>query len=145
VVRAARADIRDGLLDRRAWPVVTATSVVVAVGHGGVFVIAAWTTGSHASPARLWSLAMLVLLAMVVPLNIGGWGPREGVAAWAFAAAGLGAAHGVAAATAYGVMGLVATLPGGLVLAGDRIRRSMARRGAGAGTDLSSAADVPVT
>ena len=44
---------------------------------------------------RLWPLAMLVLLAMVVPLHVGGWGPREGVAAWAFAAAGLGAAQGV--------------------------------------------------
>jgi uncharacterized membrane protein YbhN (UPF0104 family) len=144
VVRAARADIRDGLLARRAWPVVTVTSVVVAVGHGSVFLVAAWTTGSDASPARLWPLAMLVLLAMVVPLNVGGWGPREGVAAWAFAAAGLGAAQGVATATAYGVMGLVATLPGALVLARDRIRRNGARRRSGAGTDLSGAADVPV-
>lgn len=122
--RAVRADIRDGLLDRRAWPVVMVTSVVVAVGHGTVFLVAAWTTGVDASPARLWPLAMLVLLAMVVPLHVGGWGPREGVAAWAFAAAGLGAAQGVATATAYGVMALVATTPGVLVLAGDRIRRS---------------------
>ena len=83
---------------------------------------------------------MLVLLAMAVPLNVGGWGPREGVAAWAFAAAGLGAAQGVTTATAYGVMGLVATLQGGLVLAGDRIHRSRARRRA----DTSSVADVPV-
>ena len=30
--------------------------------------------------------------------NIGGWGPREGVTAWAFAAAGLGASLGVATA-----------------------------------------------
>ena len=50
-------------------------------------------------------------------------GSSRGVAAWAFAAAGLGAAQGVAT-TAYGVMGLVATLPGVLVLAGDRFRRS---------------------
>ncbi|MGJ3561879.1 hypothetical protein ACR6C2_41015 [Streptomyces sp. INA 01156] len=28
---------------------------------------------------------------MALPLNVGGWGPREGVAAWAFGAAGLGA------------------------------------------------------
>jgi uncharacterized membrane protein YbhN (UPF0104 family) len=145
VLRAARADVRAGLLGRRAWPVVTVTSVVVGVGHGSVFLVAAWTTGSDASPARLWPLAMLVLLAMVVPLNVGGWGPREGVAAWAFAAAGLGAAQGVATATAYGLLGLVATLPGGLVLAGDRIRRGRARRRAYAGTDLGSAADVPVT
>jgi hypothetical protein len=61
---------------------------------------------------------------MVVPLNVGGWGPREGMAAWAFAAAGLGAEQGVAAATAYGVMGLVATLPGAAVLGVDALRRS---------------------
>ena len=144
VVRAARADIMAGLLDRRAWPVVTLTSAVVALGHGGVFMVAAWTTGANAPPARLWPLAMLVMLAMVVPLSVGGWGPREGVAAWAFAAAGLGAAQGVAAATAYGVMGLVATLPGALVLAGDRMRRSRARRRAAAGTDVGGVADVRV-
>ncbi|HLM05823.1 MAG TPA: lysylphosphatidylglycerol synthase transmembrane domain-containing protein [Blastococcus sp.] len=132
-VRAARADIRGGLLAPRAWPVIAVTSVVVAAGHAGVFLVAAWTTGSSASVAQLWPLAILVLLAMVVPLNVGGWGPREGVAAWAFAAAGLGAAQGVATATAYGVMGLVATLPGGLVLAGDRIRRGRAGRRSGAG------------
>jgi uncharacterized membrane protein YbhN (UPF0104 family) len=132
VLRAARADIRHGLLDRRAWPVVTATSVVVAGGHTGVFLVAAQTTGSTASPFRLLPLAMLVLLAMVIPLSIGGWGPREGVAAWAFAAAGLGADQGVAAATAYGVLGLVATLPGALVLAVDRTGRSPAL-GGGAG------------
>jgi glycosyltransferase 2 family protein len=139
-VRAARADIRDGLLDARAWPVVTATSVVVGVGHGSVFLVAAWTTGATASPARLWPLAMLVLLAMVIPLNIGGWGPREGMAAWAFAAAGLGAHQGVMTATAYGVMGIVATMPGGLVLAVDRLRRSRTRRR----SDASGAPDVPV-
>ena len=144
-VRAARADIRNGLLDRRAWPVVALTSVVVAVGHTTVFLVAAWTTGADASPARLWPLAMLVLLAMVVPIHVGGWGPREGVAAWAFAAAGLGAAQGVATATAYGVMALVATTPGALVLAGDRIRRTRARRRAAAGTDIVGVADVPAT
>ena len=46
-----------------------------------------------------------------------GWGPREGVAAWAFAAAGLGADQGVATAMVYGVMALVASLPGAVVLA----------------------------
>lgn len=143
-VRAARADLRDGLLDRRAWPVVTVTSVVVALGHGTVFLVAAWTTGSDEPPSRLWPLAMLVLLAMVVPLHVGGWGPREGVAAWAFAAAGLGAAQGVAAATAYGVLALVATLPGVLVLAADRFRATRLRRRADDGRSVGGVADVPV-
>jgi glycosyltransferase 2 family protein len=143
-LRAARADIRDGLLDRRAWPVITVTSVIVAAGHALIFLIAAETTGPPTSPARLWPLAMLVLLAMVIPLNIGGWGPREGAAAWAFAAAGLGADHGVATGTAYGVLGLVATMPGGLVLAVDRLHRSRTPRRSDTCTDTSGASDVPV-
>ena len=124
IVRTVRGDVRNALFDPRAWPVVVLSSVVVAVGHGTVFLVAAWTTGTDASVARLLPLAMLVLLAMIVPLNVGGWGPREGMAAWAFAAVGLGAEQGVAAATAYGVMGLVATLPGAVVLAVDAVRRA---------------------
>jgi len=42
------------------------------------------------------------------------------VAAWAFAAVGLGAGAGVATAVVYGVMSLVAALPGLLVLVADR-------------------------
>ena len=60
-------------------------------------------------------LALLVMLAMVLP-SVGGWGPREGVTAWAFGAAGLGARRGVATAVVYGVMVLVASLPGAAVL-----------------------------
>ena len=61
-------------------------------------------------------LALLVLAAAALP-NVGGWGPREGVTAWAFAAAGLGASLGVATAVVYGVMVFVASLPGAAVLA----------------------------
>ena len=52
-----------------------------------------------------------MLLAAALP-NVGGWGPREGVTAWAFAAAGLGASLGVATAVVYGVMVFVATPAG---------------------------------
>jgi glycosyltransferase 2 family protein len=58
------------------------------------------------------------MLGMVVP-GIGGWGPREGVAAWVFGAAGLGADTGVATAVVYGVMALVASLPGAVVIIGE--------------------------
>ena len=110
------ADIRDGLLAQRAWPWILLASVIVVVGHTATFIIAARTAGAAASVGELLPLALLVLLAMAVPLNIGGWGPREGVAAWAFAAAGLGAAQGVSAAVVYGALALVATLPGAVVL-----------------------------
>ncbi|MEO7261212.1 MAG: lysylphosphatidylglycerol synthase transmembrane domain-containing protein [Jatrophihabitantaceae bacterium] len=115
-LRAVGSDLRDGLLAHRAWPGIVAASVVVVAGHTATFLIAARATGVTASPARMLPLALLILLAMSVPLNIAGWGPREGVAAWAFGAAGLGAGQGVTTAVGYGVLALVANLPGALVL-----------------------------
>jgi len=112
---AVVTDIRNGVLRRSVWPTVVFTSVVIVIGHGVTFLIAARATGATASTARLVPLAAIALLAMVLP-SIAGWGPREGVTAWAFAAAGLGAARGAAAAVTYGVLVLVATLPGAIVL-----------------------------
>jgi uncharacterized membrane protein YbhN (UPF0104 family) len=127
-VRAAGSDLRDGVLARRAWPGIVAASVVVVAGHAATFLIAARATGVTAPPARLLPLALLILLAMAVPANIGGWGPREGVAAWAFGAAGLGAAQGLATAVGYGVLVLVANLPGAIVLLAGWPRRNAAAR-----------------
>lgn len=111
-------ELRDGL---RAWPAVTLASALVVAGHAVTFVIAAHTAGATAPPAQLLPLALLVLVAAALP-NIGGWGPREGVTAWAFAAAGLGASLGVATAVVYGVMVFVASLPGAAVLAAGWVR-----------------------
>ena len=116
VVRTAAADLRDGLLARRAWPGIVLASVVVVAGHAVIFLIAARAAGSTASPGQLLPLALIVLLAMAVPMNIAGWGPREGVAAWAFSAAGLSATQGVATAVVFGVLVLVASLPGAVVV-----------------------------
>jgi uncharacterized membrane protein YbhN (UPF0104 family) len=115
-LRRAAADLRDGLLARRIWPGIVLASAVVVAGHTAMFLLAARAAGSTASPVRLAPLALLVLLAMGVPTNIGGWGPREGMAAWAFGVAGLGAAQGVATAAAYGIMVLVANLPGACIV-----------------------------
>jgi uncharacterized membrane protein YbhN (UPF0104 family) len=98
---------------------VVASALAVA-GHLGVFVLAAHVAGVAAPVPTLLPLAAVVLLASAVPANVAGWGPREGVAAWAFSAAGLGASAGLTTAVVYGVMALVATLPGALVLLGRR-------------------------
>jgi uncharacterized membrane protein YbhN (UPF0104 family) len=116
--RGIAGDVRAGVLARGALPVVVLTSAVVVLGHAVMFLIAARTAGATASPAELLPLAMLALLGMVAP-GIAGWGPREGVAAWVFGAAGLGADLGVATAVVYGVMALAASLPGALVLIGE--------------------------
>jgi uncharacterized membrane protein YbhN (UPF0104 family) len=108
-------DIRHGLLERRAWLPIALTSALVVAGHAAIFLVAARTAGVTAPPSRMLPIALLVVMAMVLP-NVGGWGPREGVTAWVFGAAGLGAARGVATAVVYGVMILVACLPGAAVL-----------------------------
>jgi uncharacterized membrane protein YbhN (UPF0104 family) len=122
-LRTARADIRDGLLARRNWLGIVVASAVVVAGHLATFVIAARTAGSTAPLSSLIPLTLLALLAMGLPLNVGGWGPREGVAAWAFGAAGLTVTQGVTTAVVYGALVLVSALPGVFVLAAPRISR----------------------
>lgn len=113
VRRAAGAELRTLL---SALPQVVVASVLAAAGHVAVFVVAARSVGVDVPLAELAALALVVLLASAVPLSVAGWGPREGAAAWLFAEAGLGAATGVSVAVAFGVMSLVATLPGLMVL-----------------------------
>ncbi len=124
--RAVSDDLRCGLLARDVWPQLTLTSVLVVAGHTATFVIAARAAGCTAPLGELVTLLMVVQTAVVIPLSIGGWGPREGAAAWAFAAAGLSAATGVTVTTLYAVLMLAAVAPGAGLLLGDAVRR---RRG----------------
>jgi uncharacterized membrane protein YbhN (UPF0104 family) len=126
--RAVSADLRSGLLAPDVWPQLTLTSALVVAGHTVTFVIAARVAGCTAPLGELIALLMVVQTAVVIPLSIGGWGLREGVAAWAFSAAGLGAATGVTVATLYAVLMLAAVAPGAGLLVGDAVRR---RRGPG--------------
>jgi uncharacterized membrane protein YbhN (UPF0104 family) len=131
--RAARAartiatDLRYGLLARSVWPQLTLASVLVVAGHTATFVIAARMAGSTAPLGELIALLMVIQIAAGIPLSIGGWGPREGAAAWAFAAAGLGAAAGVTVSTLYAVLMLAAVTPGAGLLLTDAVRRRRGR------------------
>lgn len=110
------ADVRLGLMTRETWPSVSVLSVATLTGHLAMFVVAARLAGVTAPVGQLLPLMILALLAMGLPLNIGGFGPREGVLALLFGAAGLGAAQGVTTAVVYGVLSLAASLPGAGVL-----------------------------
>jgi glycosyltransferase 2 family protein len=116
VLRTEWAQLRTGLLARRTVVGIMCASAVVVAGHLATFLLAARTAGSTAPLRVLLPLVVLALLAMSLPLNLAGWGPREGVAAWVFGAAGLTAAQGVATAVTYGVLVLAASLPGAAVL-----------------------------
>ena len=124
---AVAGDVRAGLLSPRALPAIVLASALVVLGHAATFLVAARAAGSTAPASRMLPLALLAMLAMVLP-GIAGWGPREGATAWVFGAAGLGAEQGVATAVVYGVMVLVASLPGALVLVGAWSPRRSRRR-----------------
>jgi hypothetical protein len=49
---------------------------------------------------------------MLIPLSFSGWGLREGAAAALFPVAGLTAAQGLATSVAFGLVFLIAVLPG---------------------------------
>lgn len=115
VRRLSSGGIRDGRLTRGRWLGIVLASAFVVAGHAVTFLIAARVAGASAPPSRMLPIALLVLLAGVLP-SVGGWGPREGVTAWVFGAAGLDAHQGVATAVVFGVMVLVASLPGAAVL-----------------------------
>jgi len=112
---AVSRDLRDAVLSRGAWRGIALASALVVAGHAATFMIAAHTAGSTASLSRMLPIALLAMTGMVLP-SAAGWGPREGVTAWAFGAAGLGAQLGVTTAVVYGVIVFVACLPGALVL-----------------------------
>jgi glycosyltransferase 2 family protein len=134
---AVRGDFRAGpfheacrngiwkLFTGRTWAGVLAASSGVVLGALATFLLAARTAGAVAPLVQLVPLTMLALLAMGLPVNVAGWGAREGAAAWAFGAAGLTAAQGVATAVTYGVLVLAASLPGAVVLVARWVSRRL--------------------
>jgi glycosyltransferase 2 family protein len=121
-LRTPAAEIRDALLQPATWPIVLLASLLVVGTYVGMFLLAARAAGVHQPTLALLPAVLIVLMGAAVPLNVAGWGPREGVAVWVFAASGWGAATGAAVATAFGVLVLVATLPGAAVLLANWLR-----------------------
>ncbi|GAA3816158.1 lysylphosphatidylglycerol synthase transmembrane domain-containing protein [Sphaerisporangium flaviroseum] len=135
-VATALADMRLGLLARDTWPGVLALSSAALLGYLALFLVAVRTAGSSAPVGRLLPLMLLALMVMALPVNVGGWGPREAFLAMAFGAVGLGAQQGLTAGVVYGVLAFVASLPGAAVL--------ILRRVAGPGRTAAAKEPVPV-
>ena len=86
------------------------------------FTFAAWAVGSSLSFLTAMVLVPIILLAMLLPLTVGGWGLREGAAVALFPIAGLIAVEGLAASVLFGLVCLVAALPGALFTRSTRSR-----------------------
>lgn len=87
-------------------------SLSTAICNVAGFTFAAWAVGSSLGFSLALVLVPLILLAMLIPISVSGWGLREGVAVALFPMAGLVAVEGMAASVAFGLICLVVALPG---------------------------------
>jgi uncharacterized membrane protein YbhN (UPF0104 family) len=94
--------------------------VALSAGTTACILIAFWATGAAVglslSFAAVVTLVPLILLTMVIPVTISGWGLREGAAAALLPLAGATVSESLAASVVFGLVGLVAVLPGLLVV-----------------------------
>lgn len=103
---------RAALLGAGAWRVQLPLNLAVAACLIAAFALAADAVGP-ALPATAWvTVVPLTLLALVLPISVGGWGLRESAAALLWPTVGLAPEAGVAAGLLYGLVMLLTGLPG---------------------------------
>jgi len=139
-----RADTRVALLSSDARLLQLVSAALVVGSYLAVFVVAARAVGADAPSTALLPLVAPVLMTMLLPVTVAGWGLREGAAAALWGVAGLTPESGVAVSVTYGLMSLISTLPGAAVLIVS-VTRSPDRRGRRrpAGSDASAGAGHP--
>lgn len=104
-----------GLSARDTWGV-WALSAAGWTAYLALFFLAARGVGADLPAGSLAGLGAITVGGMSIPVNLAGWGPREGAAAFAFDAYGAGGALGLATSVSYGLLALVSVLPGGALL-----------------------------
>lgn len=116
VIAAARAAAITG----GALPVVTALSLGTTLCILIAFASAASAVGATLSLGGVLAVVPVVLLSMVLPISVGGWGVREGAAVALLPLAGATMSESLAASILFGLVALAATLPGIAFLWGRR-------------------------
>lgn len=104
-----------GAPEVRWWQI--GLSLGTALSNIAAFCFCAWAIGSGFTVIAALALVPLILLTMLIPVTISGWGLREGAAAALFPIAGATATEGLAASVAFGLVFLASVLPG-FILAG---------------------------
>lgn len=125
-LRGLWRDILRTLVRWPAFPIQVGSSVLVLASYLGVFLILAYGADhltSWNTVVLTAALCSFLLLSMVLPVTVSGWGVREGAAAVLWPMAGLPPEQGVALSVGYGVLVFLSTLPG-LVLMASRLMRA---------------------
>ena len=113
--RALREVLAPSRLLRQAGLSLGAAALNVAA-----FALAARATGTVMTAPEAALLIPLILIAMILPVTVAGWGLREGAAAALFPLIGAPPEAGMAASICFGLVFLASTLPGLAVLLRDR-------------------------
>jgi uncharacterized membrane protein YbhN (UPF0104 family) len=109
-------DARQAFLGRKVLAVQAASAIVVVASYIAVFLIAGRALGMETSLLEVLPLVAPVLMTMLVPVTIAGWGIREAAASALWGVVGLTPEDGAAISVTYGLLVLVGSAPGLLVL-----------------------------
>lgn len=113
-------DARKALLGRRSVLTQLGLGLLVLGSCAGMFFCAVHAVRATLSPLHLAALVPGVLFSMSIPISIGGWGLREATAVALWTMAGLSHGDALAGSLLYGVLALLASLPGAVALLIDR-------------------------
>ena len=117
-------DTKAALLTGTALPIQIASSAIVVGSYIVIYLMASLAVGIDTPLSTMLPLVAPVLVSMLIPASIAGWGVREAAAALLWGAVGLTSEDGVVIAIAYGLLVLASSLPGCLVLMQSTSRRS---------------------
>jgi uncharacterized membrane protein YbhN (UPF0104 family) len=128
-----RSDVHRALLAADAVTLQALSALVVVGSYVAVFLVAARAIGVSTPTTSLLPLVAPVLMTMLIPVTVAGWGVREAAAAALWSLAGLSPEEGAAVSVTYGLLVLVSSTPGLVVLMHalleGRGRRARPRRG----------------
>jgi uncharacterized membrane protein YbhN (UPF0104 family) len=110
------ADTRRALLARDAFAAQLASALLVVSSYIVVFLVAARAVGMETPLTSVLPLVAPVLMTMLIPVTVAGWGIREAAAAALWGLTGLTPADGAAISVTYGLLVLVSSAPGLVVL-----------------------------
>jgi len=118
------AELASAHLSPSVFAVQLSSGLFIVGTYLATYIAAARAVGVETPFLVILPLVAPVLMTMLIPVTVAGWGLRESAAALLWGAVGLTAADGITISVAYGVIVLVGSLPGAAVLA-------MGRRGTG--------------
>jgi len=116
LLRRVIADLVTTHLSLPVFTVQFVSAIIVVGTYLATYVLAARVVGVEVPLPVLLPLVAPVLMTMLIPVTVAGWGLREGGAALLWGAVGLTAADGVVVSVTYGLLVLVGSLPGAVVL-----------------------------